>query len=401
MRDREKIILDALRAIDVGGDVHLILAERFIEQKEYDLAYETLQFCFNADTEVRECAYPLLVDLLLQGECIDLLDWDTFDWLCRCYIEPDKKKAMLVSVALRADYSNDNDAEGRWLIPSAFEEYINCFGCDENVEAMLERIEENQEDEYDHVGHDCFEDLSYAIEKGLDFSKLSVKRLIWLADNVSKYGDYDIAPVIRRFIIENRIELSEKAPDKLLKICAYELAKIADYFIAKKDYAVLTWLYRESVDGFDCWGLDVESIIDEFWHPIYECILASNDVQVVSAFIEAIPCVIDIEKRSHQLSYEDKTEYWDHICEFVSNNYLDESGNVRAEWGDLTGVFQLLVEQTICSYGSDECEVYLGRYNRLFVRNAIEACQKYFTDEALEDECIKNEFRILKEKYCN
>ena len=132
MLDREKTIRDEIEKTgDAGGDLHLELAECLIEQEKFDEACEKLLFCINADTMVRESAYPLIVDLLSQGKCIDLVPHMTFEWLrLDCYIEPDKKKAMYMGIAFGSDKLEK--------IANALDCYIIDFGGDENVGAMYD-----------------------------------------------------------------------------------------------------------------------------------------------------------------------------------------------------------------------------------------------------------------------
>ena len=101
MLEKEKNIREEIgKTGDFGGDLHLELAKCLLEQKKYDEACENLLFCLGADTIVRESAYPLIVDLISQGKCIDLVPHMTFEWLrLNCYIEPDKKKAMYMGIA--------------------------------------------------------------------------------------------------------------------------------------------------------------------------------------------------------------------------------------------------------------------------------------------------------------
>ena len=71
MIDRKKTIRDKIeKKGDTRGDLHLEPAECLIAQEKYDEACENLLFCIEADTVVRECAYPLIVDILSKGKCI-------------------------------------------------------------------------------------------------------------------------------------------------------------------------------------------------------------------------------------------------------------------------------------------------------------------------------------------
>ena len=229
--------------------------------------------------------------------------------------------------------------------------------------------------------------------------------------------DEEISLAIRRFIIENRNrhEMSNSMLESFFP--DLEIAsQLAAYYIWKKDYEVLTWLYMQNKT--DCYW-DYNDVNDEFFGPIINCILASNDAQVVSDFIKA-------NEDSFGPIYSDYRYY---ICEFVSNHYLDENGNVRDEWCDLTEVFTMLVDMIFDTFTEEDVERTFGCFNRLFVKNAFETCRNYFTDEALENnfelsdgelwfstiygytfitqnkegllEDIKNAFRMVKEKYFN
>lgn len=415
MLEKEKSIREEIEKTgDLGGGLHLDLAKCLLEQKKYDDAGENLLFCLGADTMVRDCAYPLIVDLLSQGKCIDLVPHMTFEWLrLNCYIEPDKKKAMYMGIAFGTDKLNK--------IANALDCYILDFGGDENVGAMYDRLENltfeqmPNVDFYDYCYFEAAHDaLCEAVDKGLDLAKLSDVRLACMYNYTD---DEEIALAIRRFIIENRNrhEMSNSMLESFFP--DLEIAsQLAAYYIWKKDYEVLTWLYIQNKT--DCYW-DYNDVNDEFFGPIINCILASNDAQVVSDFIKA-------NEDSFGPIYSDYRYY---ICEFVSNHYLDENGNVRDEWCDLTEVFTMLVDMIFDTFTEEDVERTFGCFNRLFVKNAFETCRNYFTDEALENnfelsdgelwfstiygytfitqnkegllEDIKNAFRMVKEKYFN
>ena len=413
MIDREKTILQEIEKTgDVGGNLHLELAKCLIEQEKYDEACEQLLFCINADTMVRESAYPIIVDLLSQGKCIDLVPHMTFEWLrLDCYIEPDEKKAMYMGIAFGTDKLEK--------IANALDCYIIDFGGDENVGAMYDRLENltfeqmPNVDYYDYCYYEEAHDaLCEALSNGLELSKLSEARLTCLLNYTD---DEELSFEIIRFIIENcnRDEMSDSMLENIF--FNMEVARdLAAYYIWKTDYEVLTWIYIHNKTDCD-W--DYNEVNDEFFGPIINCILASNDIQVVSNFIEA----------NEDLFGPIYSDYRYYLCEFVSNNYLDESGNIRAEWCDLTEIYTMLVDMIFDTFTEEDVERTFGCFNKLFVKNAFETCKNYFTDEALENnfelsdgelwfstiygytfltqdkegllEDIKNALCIVKEKY--
>ena len=404
MSEREKNIREKNNKT---GDLHLELAESLIEQGKYDEACENLLFCLEKDTVIRENAYPLIVDLLSQGHCVDIVPHRIFMWLrLDCYIEPEKKKAMYKGIAFGTEKLNK--------IVGVISCYITDFGGDETVGTMYDRYENLiLEQKLVHYGRDCYDTvhaaLCEAIEKGLDLSKLSDERLVSICNYTE---DADIQIYIRRFLWANR---NRDVFESTFDYDSFDQATwFAEDCIKEKNYAALIWLYTNFKEDRS-WNYN--DINDEFFGPIINCILASNDIQVVSDFIKA-------NGDSFGPIYSDYRYY---ICEFVSDNYLDENGNVRAEWCDLTEVFTMLVDMIFDTFTEEEVERTFGCFNRTFVKNAFETCLNHFTDEALESrfemsygetwfstiygysfithnkegliEDLKNRLRMVREKY--
>ena len=352
---------------DEGGDLHLALAECLIATESYDEACENLLYCLDKDTAVRECAYPHIVDLLSMGKCIELVPHMTFEWLrLDAYIEDDKKKAMYMGIA----FGTDNLRR----IANALECYVIDFGGDENVAAMYDRLEDLTYEQmpgvdyYDYFYFDlAHEALCNAAEKGeLDFARLSDARLM---DICGYSEDYDVKLEITKYLLENR------GSDELWKTVTsdYELGvALVGYFAEKKNYEALTRIYV----GFKCDGeWDYNSINEEIYGPVIDCIIKSGDVAVLAEFINACDGYFG----------EIYSDYRYFICEAVSNNYLDEDGFFRVEWGDLSEVYTMLAELVFDTLGEAEVENTFGCFNKQFVKDAIEFCAHEFTDEALED----------------
>lgn len=362
---------------DSGGDLHLELAKNLIAQEKYDDACECLLFCINADTAVREAAYPLIVDLLAMGHCIDSIPHSTFEWLrLDCYIEPDRKKAMYLGIALNTEKLNK--------IANALECYILDFGGDENVGTLYDRLEDltfeqmPNVDFYDYsyfeLAHDA---LCEKIEMGMPLDKLSDYRLASICNHTTSD---EILTKVQCFIIENRDRdiLRERlfGTEEGLD----ENVRLIEHYIEKKNYDVLAWLYNEN--KVDCiW--DWEEANESIFSPIIDSILASDDIETVSSFIEAMN---DSECEGFGgIGYEPQYK----LIKFVSDRYLDENGAIQKEWGDLTEIYRMLVDKIFDIVSNNaEFEDVFGNYSTALVKNAFETCKDLFTDEALEENFV-------------
>jgi hypothetical protein len=371
MLEKEKSIREEIEKTgDLGGDLRLELAECLITQEKYDEACENLLRCLDADTMVRDCAYPLIVDLLAKGKCIDLVPHMTFEWLrLECYIEPEKKKAMYMGIAFGSEKLNK--------VATAMECYIMDFGGDENVGAMYDRLENltfEQMPNADYYDYYYFElahnALCEAVWNDLDLSKLSDERLACMAGHTD---DDEMALEINAFILENgnrdilRRNLFCDAGNGLEKTI-----RLAQRFIEQENYEAVTWIYTETKsDG----PWDWEEANEGLYAPIIDFILETNDIEIVSKFLAANAS--GLGSIDYELQYK--------ICEFVNENYPDEDGSIQKEWSDLTAVYTMIVCKIFdVAAGVSDLDEVNGEYSSILLKNAFESCRNMLTDEAVE-----------------
>lgn len=314
------------------GDLRLALAECLIEQEKYAEAWENLHITFDEeDDSASQRAGSLMIDLLLHGHCVELVEPYFICFLFNLYAVDDEDKKRLV-IAKAATVTDDSD------LAYCIDLYANISGGEEYVAELYRGLGESQL---------C--DLYYSADDG--YVKTEIAKA--LLDR----GE-------RQFISD---EVFCDMYDGLEVTAA-----LAEYLIEKQDNEALIWLYSENKYERD-W--DWNEVNETLYAPIIEYILGTEDVSVVSEFIKA-----------NEESFGDiYTDLRYAICEFVSNNYLDESGNVRKEWGDLTEVYTMLVDMVFDAQSERDAELTYSDFDKAFVKDAFTACQHYFTDEALEE----------------
>lgn len=333
MSDKEmRIRAEIEKSGDASGELRLALAECLIEEGEYAEAWENLHIAFDeGDDAVGDKVCALMIDLLLHGHCVEAAEPYFICLLFNLYAISDEDKKRIVK-AKAATVTEDSDLE------YCIELYANISGGAEHVVEL-----------YDGLGNDQLCDLYYSAD--------------------DSYIKTEIAKVLldrgeRQFISD---EVLCDMYDGLEITVA-----LAEYLIEKQDNEALIWLYSEN--KYECYW-DWNDVNETLYAPIIEYILGTEDVSVVSEFVKA-----------NEESFGDiYTDLRYAICEFVSNNYLDESGNVRKEWGNLTEVYTMLVDMVFDAHSERDAELTYSDFDKAFVKDAFTACGQYFTDEALEE----------------
>ncbi len=369
---------------DSCGDSHFKLAEELIAQGRFDEACENLLLCLHADTMVRDLAYPVIVELLAKGHCINMISHDTFEWLrLNCFIEPDKKKAMYRGIAF--------GTEKLHKIANALECYVMDFGGDKTVGEMYDRLEDltyeqmPDVDYYDYFFYEITHDaLCDAVENGLSLSDLSDNRLISVYFHTSSEN---VVFAVLAFIYENdkRNLLEEReifsSTGENNESIKNALARLVEHYAEKKDYKTLAWLYNDLVscdnaemifDGGD------DEVYERIHTPIYQTVLGSDDPKTVATFFE------------NSVYYGAGFDLRKNLCDFVMDHYLDETGEVRAEWNQaselMESVCTMLMDYVFyIANGEYESETVYGGYDKRAVKHIFEKCRHMF-DELFDDE---------------
>jgi hypothetical protein len=353
------------RSEDFGGDLYLELAECLIAEEKYDEACENLLIAIKGDTEIRECAYPLIVDLISKGKCIDLVPDTTFEWLCfGCYIEAEKKKDMYIGKA----FCTENLDE----IGNVLERYITDFGGDENVGKIYDRLSDLTYQQmptvstYDYsLDEFVHEALCTALENELPLEKLSNNRLMQL---YAFSNSEALSVKILKYLLDIGVEVSDWLYDGIFGAeCGLGIvASLVESYIEEKNYAILTWIFDNVDDG--CW--DYEAVRERITDPIINCIVETNDIKTVSDFVAG----------NRYLGKASGDSKWP-LFYFIDANYLDESGCVRKEWVDLTSVYEELIDLLTYCCGSEDLDSMYGDLSKKFVQNAFTAFEDIFTDD--------------------
>ena len=314
------------------GELNLALAECLIEQEKYSEAWEHLKISFDADNgSVGDKACKIMLDLLLHGHCVELVEPYFICFLFNLYAvdDKDKKRLVIAKAATVTEYSD---------LAYCIDLYANISGGDEYVAEL-----------YAGLGADSLKELYYSAE------------------------DSDVKTELAKHLLDcgERQFISDEVLCDMYDGLEITVA-LAEYLIEKQDNEALIWLYSEN--KYECYW-DWNDVNETLYAPIIEYILGTEDVSVVSEFVKA-----------NEESFGDiYTDLRYAICEFVSNNYLDESGNVRKEWGNLTEVYTMLVDMVFDAQSERDAELTYSDFDKAFVKDAFTACQQYFTDEALEE----------------
>ena len=389
MIDREKSIREEIEKTgDAGGDLHLELAQCLIAQEKYDEACENLLFCIDADTMVRDCAYPLIVDLLSKGQCIDVVPHMTFEWLrLDCYIEPEKKKAMYMGIAFGSDKLNK--------IATALECYIIDFGGDANVGAMYDRLEDltyEQMPDVDYYDYYYYEQtidaLCEAVKNGLSLSDLSdywPERIYFHTD--SEIVAFECLKYIyesgKRELLQEREIFSTVTKDS--EVIKNAIVRLLDFYISKKNYEVVAWIYNDLTchDNAEC-TFDYDEVSEKIHARVLGFVIASQDVKTVSTFFKNAP-------ESTYLAADD--EQLKALCDFVIHHYFDENGTVRDEWEEVPDLIESVftianMENNNLNFDFNDGVLRvtivgeINHHNAVFVRDAI--------DEKTRELCPQN-----------
>lgn len=393
MIDKEKSIREAIEKTgDIGGDLHLELAECLLEQEKYDEACENLLFCLGSDTIVRDGAYPLLVDLLAKQKCVDLIPYMTIEWLSSlCYIEPDEKKAMYRGIAF--------GTEDLSKIGLSLERYVDEFGGDINVGYMYDRLEdltyEQEGDSVDNFYYEITRDaLCEAIKNGLSPTGLSY----FVTESVYFHTDSErVAFECLKYIYEsnNRELLQERdvfsTVTKNNGVVKNAIVRLLDYYISQNNYEFVAWIYNDltSYDNAAC-IFDYGETCEKIHARVLEFVLASGNVKTVVTFFKTAD-----EAAYHCADYEQLKA----LCDFVIQTYFDENGNVRDEWKEVPdlveSVFFILVDDVFfVAAGEKELEVTYGSYDKRILRTAFEACRGLFEKLFLNKEEFNKAFEV-------
>ena len=394
MLDREKGLREEIEKTgDEGGDLHLELAEYLLKQEKYDEACELLLFCLRADTMVRDCAYPLLVDLLAKGKCVDLIPYMSIEWLSSlCYIEPEEKKAMYKGIA----FGSENLSK----IGMSLECYISEFGGDVTVGAIYDRLEDlTYEQEGNSVDDFYYEitcdALCEAIKKGLAPTGLSY----YVTESLYFHTDSEqVAFECLKYIYEsgNRELLQEREVFSTITKNSGDVIKNAivhlfDYYISKENYEFVAWIYSDltSCDNAEC-VFDFDEVSEKIHARVLNFVLASNDVKTVSTFF----------KNADEATYNSADyEHLKALSDFVLLHYFDENGAVRAEWNEvpnlIESVFTIFVDDVFfVAAGEIELEATYGGYDKKILRTAFEECRVLFEELFLNEEVFNKAFEV-------
>lgn len=379
MLGREKNIREEIEKTgDEGGDLHLELAECLIDQGKFDEACENLLLCLGADTMVRDCAYPMIVDLLARGKCIDLVPHMTFEWLrLDCYIEPEKKKAMYTGIAFGSEKLNK--------VATAMECYIMDFGGDANVGAMYDRLERvtyeqmPHVDYYDYYYYELARDaLCEAVKNGLPLSELSY---YWVEGIYFNTDSENVAFECLKHIYESgkREELIERevfsTVTKDSDIIKNAIVHLLDYYIAEKNYEFVAWIYNDLTrcDNAECL-FDFDEVNEKIHDRVYDFVLASEDVKTVATFFQNAEEATYLAADYEQLKA---------LSDFVLLHYFDENGNECDEWKEvpdlIDSVFTIFVDDMFfVAAGEKELEATYGGYDKKILILVFEAYRDFF-----------------------
>lgn len=398
MLGKEKSIREEIEKTgDIGGDLHLELAECLLEQEKYDEACENLLFCLRADTMVRDGAYPLLVDLLAKQKCVDLIPYMTIEWLSSlCYIEPDEKKAMYRGIA----FGTENLSK----IGLSLECYIREFGGDINVGAMYDRLEDltyvQEGDSVDVFYYEIMCDaLCEAIKNGLSPTGLSY----FVTESVYFHTDSERAAFeCLKYIYEsnNRELLQERdvfsTVTKNNGVVKNAIVRLLDYYISQNNYEFVAWIYNDLTcyDNALC-IFDYGEVCEKIHTRVLDFVLAPENVKTVATFFKTAD-----EAAYHCADYEQIKA----LSDFVIQNYFDENGNVRDEWKEVPD----LVESSFTTFvddvffvaaGEKELEATYGSYDKRILRTAFEACRGLFERLFLNKEEFNKAFEVQDGKF--
>ena len=346
MLDREETIREEIEKNGAtDGNLRLELAECLIEQEKYDEAWKTLQICFESDAPASQKSCRMMVDLLLGGHCVEIVEPYFLCFLFNLYqIDKEEKKKLILD---KAAIVNNHE-----YLMYCIELYADVVGGDENVLTLYEKFESLCEANRINPGEELVwkvgRIMQKAIEEGFDLSKLNNR---WLVDLYYSIENEHFEMEILKQLFKN--DNKEFFCDNLFCDITNGFERtvnLVNYFIDRKNYEAVTWIYNET--KCDCqW--DWNETNEELYAPIIDFILGTNDVKIVSEFIEA------------NGSYFGNiyTDFQNNICEFVSKNYLDETD----------------------AFGDRDLESIYGCFNKTLLKNAFDSCQKCFTDKALED----------------
>jgi len=394
MLEKEKNIREEIgKTGDFGGDLHLELAECLLEQEKYDEACENLLFCLDADTIVRESAYPLLVDILAKQKCVDLIPYMTIEWLSSsCYIEPDEKKAMYRGIAF--------GTEDLRKIGLSLERYVDEFGGDINVGYMYDRLEDLTYEQEGHSVDNFYYEITHdalceAIKNGLSPTGLSY----FVTENVYFHTDSEnVAFECLKYIYEGGyrellqdrdvFSIVTKNKDDVIKNA---IVRLFDYYISKKNYEFVAWIYNDLTryDNAEC-TFDYGEACEKIHARVLEFVLASRNVKTVATFFKTADEATYLCADYEQLKA---------LCDFVIQNYFDENGNVRDEWKEVPD----LVESSFTTFvddvffvaaGETDLEATYGSYDNRVLRTAFEACRGLFEKLFLNKEEFNKAFKV-------
>lgn len=392
MIDKEKSIREAIEETgDIGGDLHLELAECLLEQEKYDEACENLLFCLGADTMVRDGAYPLLVDLLAKQKCVDLIPYMTIEWLSSlCYIEPEDKKAMYRGIA----FGTENLSK----IGLSLECYIREFGGDINVGYMYDRLEDltyDQEgDSVDVFYHEIMCDaLCEAIKNGLSPTGLSY----FVTESVYFHTDSEnVAFECLKYIYEsgNRELLQERevfgVVTKDRDVIKNAIVHLFDYYISKENYEFVAWIYDDLTSCENAtYVFELDEVCEKIHARVFNFVLASGDVKTVSTFFKNAEYAAYASADYEQLKA---------LSDFVICHYFDENGAIRDEWKEVSGIvelaFSIFVDDVFfVAAGETELEARYGGYDKKILRFAFEECRSLFEELFLNEGLLNEAFQ--------
>ena len=363
MLDKEKSIREEIEKTgDFGGDLHLELAECLLEQGKYDEACELLLFCLGADTMVRDCAYPLIVDLLADGKCVDLIPYMTIEWLSSlCYIEPEKKKAMYKGIV----FGTENLSK----IGLSFERYVSEFGGDVTVGTMYDRLEDlTFEQEGDSIDDFYYEIMCNALCEAINNGLAPTGLSYYVTESLYFHTDSEkVAFECLKYIYEsgNRELLQEKeifgVVTKDRDVIKNAIVHLFDYYISKENYEFVAWIYDDltSCDNATC-VFELDEVCEKIHARVFNFVLASGDVKTVSTFF----------KNADEATYNNADyEHLKALSDFVLLHYFDENGDVRSEWEEvpdlIDSAFTIFVDDVFfVAAGEKELEVIYGCYDK-------------------------------------
>lgn len=394
MLDKEKSIREEIEKTgDFGGDLHLELAECLLEQGKYDEACELLLFCLGADTMVRDCAYPLIVDLLADGKCVDLIPYMTIEWLSSlCYIEPEKKKAMYKGIV----FGTENLSK----IGLSFERYVSEFGGDVTVGTMYDRLEDlTFEQEGDSIDDFYYEIMCNALCEAINNGLAPTGLSYYVTESLYFHTDSEkVAFECLKYIYEsgNRELLQEREVFSTITknngdVIKNAIVHLFDYYISKENYEFVAWIYDDltSCDNAAC-VFELDEVCEKIHARVFNFVLASGDVKTVSTFF----------KNADEATYNNADyEQLKALSDFVLLHYFDENGDVRDEWREvpdlIESVFTIFVDEVFfVAAGEKELEATYGGYDKKILRTAFEECRGLFEELFLNEEVFNKAFEV-------